>query len=314
MISAMPKGMRWLLALLFAAPLLAQTAAPARGDVTATLAFAGAERTVLLRVPPACDGERALPLVLFLHGRGDSGPRAARRYGFSQLADEHGFLVAYPTAGDRARGWQPGYYAAREGQQRSDDDRPFLTALLDHVAAEYRVDGARVFAAGHSSGAIMSYALAAAHPERIAAIGAVAGSIGVRGPGGRAVTVPAPRAPVSLIAFHGQRDRILPYDEVHGEGALYPFFVSAPDSVAFWAKHVGCAPEPQREALLDGRVLHDRWQGDCATVELYTLTDQGHYWPSGAADSPLAASRRIWEFFAAHPKQAVATGKQATDK
>lgn len=298
--------------LLFCATLLlgasaAQTAAVTAGTSAATLLVDGVEREYLLHVPPAYDGEKHLPLVLFLHGRGGNGAQASRRYGMSQLADQHGFLVAYPSGNDYQSGWRPDYYRNTErGGGGASSDLPFLTALLDHLTAEYSIDKRRVFAAGHSAGGIMSYALAGALSDRIAAVGVVAGSIGLRQPDGSRVTVREPEHPVAVIAFHGQRDPIIAYDEEHGRQAAYRFFVSAPDSVAFFAAHAGCDKPPKTEELLDGKVLHRVWSGgrDGTSVELYTLLDGGHSWPSARRGRGLSASERIWEFFAAHPKPA----------
>ncbi len=45
--------------------------------------------------------------------------------------------------------------------------------LLDEAAAKHRADPARAYATGLSSGAVSALELAAAHPERVAAVAAV---------------------------------------------------------------------------------------------------------------------------------------------
>ena len=265
-----------------------------------TVEIDGQERDYLLHVPASRD-ERPMPLVLFLHGRGGNAARASRRYGFRELADQHGFAIAFPDAPDRRRGWRPDYYQRSERGRASQSDLPFVTAVLDAVERELDVDPRRIYAAGHSAGGIMSYAVAGALAPRIAAIGVVAGSIGIK-QNGRRLTIAEPTAPVAVISFHGQRDRVIPYDETHGANAYYSFFISAPDSVRFWAEHNDCAREPKRRELRDGKVVHQQWNGGSADVEFYSLVDGGHGWPSQRRDVP--ASELIWKFFASHPKPA----------
>ena len=52
---------------------------------------------------------------------------------------------------------------------------PLLNQLLDEVLAKYRIDPDRVYLTGTSMGGDMAWALALAHPEKIAAIAPVAG-------------------------------------------------------------------------------------------------------------------------------------------
>ena len=55
------------------------------------------------------------------------------------------------------------------------DDVLFLTELLDFMMASLCIDQRRVYFTGISNGALMSYRMAQLFPERIAAIGPVAG-------------------------------------------------------------------------------------------------------------------------------------------
>jgi polyhydroxybutyrate depolymerase len=66
----------------------------------------------------------------------------------------------------------------------------------------------------------MTYRLAGELSPRIAAIGVVAGSVGVRGPRGRAFTIPEPEHPVSVIVFHGTADKLVPYDGRRSAGMI----------------------------------------------------------------------------------------------
>ena len=238
------------------------------GTHEATLEVDGRNREFLVHVPKSYSGEKPVPLVVFLHGRGGSAAQASRRYGMTGLADEHGFLVAYPDGVDRRSGWRPDYYQ-KIGRGRG-SDLPFVTSLLDELEQSYRVDPRRIYAAGHSAGGIMSYAIAGGLSKRIAAIGVVAGSIGLRRDG-QELTIRTPRDAVSVIAFHGQRDRIIPYDEVHGRNSAYRFFISAPDSAAFWAKHNKCEAQAERQELFDGSIVRADLEGRSRRIERSAL-------------------------------------------
>ena len=59
-----------------------------------SIEVSGIERTYFLHIPPKMNGS----LLIALHGGGGSGKSIARLTGFNELADERGFLVAYPNA------------------------------------------------------------------------------------------------------------------------------------------------------------------------------------------------------------------------
>lgn len=112
----------------------------------------------LLHLPAAYETRTAWPLILFLHGGGERGTDLAllRREALPRLLDlvsDFPFVVVSPQEEKRGQ-WEP----------------DSLAALLDEVARNYRVDRARVYATGLSSGAVATLELATRHPERLAAV------------------------------------------------------------------------------------------------------------------------------------------------
>ncbi|HYL05305.1 MAG TPA: alpha/beta fold hydrolase [Thermoanaerobaculia bacterium] len=95
-----------------------------------------------LYVPPAWDGIKALPLVVFLHGSG-SPPEDYEAFLFP-AADTVQCLVAAPRAASLA-GWGTG------------DDDQTVAATVSAVEAMVPVNTARVGIAGHSSGGAYAY-------------------------------------------------------------------------------------------------------------------------------------------------------------
>ncbi len=109
-----------------------QQGAPSQGNKSGSLDIGGRTRTYFLHVPPAYDAKKPLPLVLVLHGGGQSPESAERMSGMSAKADKENFLVAYPSGTgrfSRRPTWNSGNccgYAI----ENNVDDVAFLRALI----------------------------------------------------------------------------------------------------------------------------------------------------------------------------------------
>lgn len=130
------------------------------------------------------------PLLLFLHGSGECGTHltAVLKHGPPQLAHEgrkFPFLIVSPQCPSN-QGWSV----------------PELNRLLDHVMARYRVDKDRVYLTGLSMGGYGAWALAAANPQRFAALAPICG-------GGDPATASRLRN-LSIWVFHGAKDKAVP--------------------------------------------------------------------------------------------------------
>jgi predicted peptidase len=144
----------------------------------------------LLSLPADYDkSTKSWPLVLFLHGSGESGNDLAKvkAHGPPKLVDINGpfpFILVSPQSS--GRGWNP----------------DVLNALLDSVIKEYRVDNDRVYLTGLSMGGYGTWALAAAHPEKFAAIAPICG-------GGNPADA-TKLAQLPIWVFHGAKDNTVP--------------------------------------------------------------------------------------------------------
>lgn len=288
-----------------------QPARPWTGTRKGTLEVNGRTRTYQLHVPSAYDGTRPVALVLVFHGGGGSGANTARWTGFDALSERAGFLVAYPDGVNHH--WIDGRNA-RFQNVAGVDDVAFIAALLDALGAEFRIDPRRIYAAGMSNGAMFCHYLALRLSDRIAAIAPVAGGL----PEPEAAT-PLPHGPISVIAFNGTADALVPFEGgaiVRDRGRV----LGARATARRWAELNGCAPHPVSQALpdLDPRdgttVTRETWSGGRAGAEvvLYVIEGGGHTWPgidkwryrrTGAAVShDIDATALIWEFFERHPR------------
>lgn len=56
------------------------------------------ERRFVVHVPPQYDGNKAVPIVLMLHGAGGNSENVQRQTGWDDKADEVGFLAVFGNA------------------------------------------------------------------------------------------------------------------------------------------------------------------------------------------------------------------------
>lgn len=136
------------------------------------------------------------PLMLFLHGRGEShGPLSlVKKWGLPRLierGESYPFLVVSPQC-PAAESWgQPGQQA-------------LLIGLLDHLVKGYQVDPDRIYLTGLSMGGYGAWRLAADHPARFAAVAPVCGG-GKPEDGGKLKDLP-------IWVFHGTEDTAVPLE------------------------------------------------------------------------------------------------------
>jgi predicted peptidase len=136
------------------------------------------------------------PLILFLHGAGESGTELERVkvHGPPKLVaqgKELPFIIVSPQCPSRQEGW----------------NSEVLAALLDEIAGKYAVDRDRVYLTGLSMGGFGTWTLAGAHPERFAAIAPICG-------GGQTRTARRLKQHnVAAWVFHGAKDPTVRVEE-----------------------------------------------------------------------------------------------------
>ena len=199
----------------------------------------GRTRTYRVVTPLSVPRDRAVPLLVALHGGIGSGTQFERTSGFDALAQRHGFVVVYPDgieiggASAFAAGhvWNGGRCCGQAARVQV-DDVGFIRTVIDQVERSRAIDPHRVYAAGHSNGAIMAYRLACELSDRIVAIGLQAGTI--------ETTSCSPARPVSVLAVHGTADTNIPIGGGHGSGVSAIAFSSPVDAVGTFARADRC--------------------------------------------------------------------------
>lgn len=275
----------------------------AYGGNNRQLTVQGRSRSYYLYTPKSYHSHRPMPLVLVFHGHGGSGRSIARVSRFNTLAEQKGFIVAYPDGIGQE-------WSLTSNSKTHVNDVSFTTALIDHLQQIRSIDNHRIYATGFSKGAILAQALACKLPNRIAAFSSVAGALPVR-----LKSNCQPPTPVSILMINGTNDRSVPY---HGEdpqqrGALS----SVPATVSFWRAHDGCPSSSQMRQISEGnssdlKVKISRYSSckSGSEVLLASVVGGGHFWPGGASSDMsinklnnqlgFSASRTSWNFFNRH--------------
>jgi len=183
--------MKWVLGLFTSFTLVFAAHAAETGFIDKVVKDAdGKEAKYVVFVPKDYDEKKTYPIILFLHGSGETGTDGKKQVGTGlgkaiQKMPDFGFIVVFPQS--QLRSWQAG---------KPDADRAL--AILDAEMKTYKADPKRVYLTGLSLGGYGTWSLAAKHPEKWAAIAPVCG-------GGN----PADAAKIKDVPcwnFHGDKD------------------------------------------------------------------------------------------------------------
>jgi len=257
-----------------------------------------------------------LPVVVLLHGCGQTPAAFADATRFTAVADRNRFLLVLPHQETRhhpQRCWR--WYESRN-QRRGGGEAEVLAALTSAVLAErgrWGADPARVYIAGLSAGGAMAMVLAATYPDVFAAAGvhsapayrsAAHGGQALAAMAGRsAVPDPDPDGPAMapLIVVQGGADTVV---RPENGGRI----------AAQWLAQRAAAGEPggrstTEEGATAGRSwTRSRWcgPGRRADLELWQVCGLAHAWSGGRPDGSYSdpdgprAATLMWRFFRAH--------------
>ena len=264
-------------------------------------------------------GAAPAPIIVMLHGCTQSPDDFARGTRMNAVAQEHGYVIAYPTqpqSSNASRCWN---WFRSHDQQRDQGEPGVIAELTRDIVKRHGLDDRRVYVAGLSAGGAMAAVLGATYPDVYATIGVHSGL-----PFGAAHDLPsafsamkqgapaAPRSPslalsypVPAIVFHGDRDTT-----VHcGNGAAV---------IAQCTGLEGSSPNLhttlERGTVPNGRsyartIFRD--PNGTVLAEQWVVHGAGHAWsggdPTGSYTDPSGpdASEQMVRFFSSLARRAI---------
>ena len=293
----------------------------AKGVHSETIAVDGNKREFSFYVPGKSAGKR-LPVVIYLHGHGDSmrhmlgrGLMKSASSEWMDVAERESFLVFYPLGlkgeGRRAKtGWNDCRRDAKGNPQV--DDVKFVRELIDFAVEKQNGDRSRVYVTGMSNGGHMTMRVAMEMSSEVAAVAPVVALLP------KSNKCSAPTRPVPILMMHGTADPIAPYEGgsmPKGRGEVY----SARETAQIWAKWNGLDNVREKTVGVQDRtssdnskiVIHTREASTSGNAVIaYEIQGAGHTEPSrdakmnrllkrvqGNQNNDIEMAVTIWDFF-----------------
>ena len=273
-------------------------------------ACAAGKRSYRLYIPSGHHAGGRRPLVVMLHGGTQDADDFAAGTRMNALAEEHGFLVAYPSQCKSANPSLCWNWFKPEDQVRGAGEPSIIAGIASDIIEEHDIDPQRVFVAGLSAGGAMACVMAATYPEVYAAVGVHSG-LPYRSATDIASAFAAMRGDPGLqrrprktrhnsdstlrvrtIVFHGDADHI-----VHPSNAARIVEACTKDGdSAERAKARSQASRTYTRAVT-------RDKTGTAVVEHWLIHGSGHAWSGGSDDGTYTdphgpdASREMLRFF-----------------
>jgi predicted peptidase len=178
------------------------TAPPKTGFLDRVYKSESGESKYVLFVPHSYDGSKEYPLILFLHGAGESGTDGKKQVtvglgpAIKKQEKDFPFITIFPQANSKTTVGKRWYANSPDGKQ--------ALAILDEVMRTYKVDPKRIYLTGLSMGGFGTWDIAATYPDKFAAIAPICGG----GDPSKAKAL----AKLPIWNFHGDADKVVPVE------------------------------------------------------------------------------------------------------
>jgi polyhydroxybutyrate depolymerase len=213
------------------------------GETTETIQVGSLGRSYILKVPTAYDGSKRVPLILDFHSLAVTASTQKSLSLFPAQTAPEGVVMVFPNgmSGPMGPAWNVGPCCVSPVNGVAVDDVAFAKAIVSKVSSTACIDSKRVYAVGFSMGGGMAYEIACRAAEVFAAISPASFDMSIE-----SAAACSPRRPVTVIAFRGTADTLVPYNG--GPTTVVPgmpvTFMSAQADFQKWAELDGCTGSP----------------------------------------------------------------------
>ena len=236
-------------------------------------------------LPTDYDASTAYPLILMLHGYGNTAESFALQTGFEKYACPEGYVVVYLSStpdGAGNVGWNSGLGDSDK------DDVCYIKALAAYLQNEYNCDRERTFALGFSNGAFMTQRLAAEAPDVFTAVVSVAGMMTEKTWNSK-----PEKADIGVLEIYGTKDDVVPMKETGSD--KYSKAPAIEEVMDYWAKANNLSESSKSE--LSDKATCEKYSNSDNSQQVWTIVikDGRHSWPEEKF-SGFSANRVILDF------------------
>ena len=257
----------------------------------------GLTRQYRIHVPSELPESPAL--IIAMHGYGGNNNEMMNNYGWTELADERGFVIAFPNGTrdqSNNRFWDVDY-SFHAGIEIDDDG--FIRELALHLQQLHGTAPNKIYVTGFSNGAEMSFQLACRESETINAFAPIVGMMMDTLFEDCNPTVVRP-----ILSLNGTADNITLWNgDMADTGGWGPYH-SIPETMDLWASIMDVNVTDSYDFPdinpNDGSTVHrDIYSSPSQESELwfYTVIGGGHDWPGSWGNMDIHAAIEVWNFF-----------------
>lgn len=258
-----------------------------------------------------------IPLVVMLHGDGQTAEQFERLTNMNEIADDRGFNVLYLSAdsSNPLTSWE--WYST--SVQAGSGDTAYIVDAINAINATYSIDDSRIYAVGFGAGAVMANIVAATNPTLIKAIAVVSGtqyaaasnlntSFNAKENGSTATSQ-------AIIDAMGTKGDVTPVIVIHGVNDETFDIVNADLTISQWADandildnetdddSVSASPSKTETFSTYSKYVYNNANG-LTVMEKYVVSNMGYAWSGGSVAGDYTytsgpnASELIYDFFA----------------
>jgi polyhydroxybutyrate depolymerase len=186
----------------------------------------------MLLVPNNLTQDIPVPLVIDLHGMGDTNQMQFELSAFAEIAVEENFIVAYPQGEELI--WSIDVEEVDNGL----DDIGFLLEIIASIKGMYSIDESRIHMTGWSMGCMMTQFFAVETQGILASAGCMSGYLMTEAPSTYSIPIP-------FMEVHGVLDSSIQYADnsanfMIGFQSTRGINVGAMQNLEYWADLNGC--------------------------------------------------------------------------